>query len=87
MNLNDVLDESEVAELLDCEPSTVQESARRGELPAVKFGRSWRFPRTALLEALHTKALANKPKAAAPAKAVALRPVSAGRTPPVLPQI
>jgi hypothetical protein len=39
--MNDVLNENEVAEILDCEPATVKEKARNGELPAVKFGRSW----------------------------------------------
>ncbi|MDP3654284.1 MAG: helix-turn-helix domain-containing protein [Rhodoferax sp.] len=81
--MNDVLNEAEVAEILDCEPKTVQEKARLGELPAVKFGRSWRFPRTALLEALHAKALANKPKPALP-KAVQKTVVR--RLPPALPQ-
>lgn len=81
--MNDVLSEAEVAEILDCEPKTIQEKARLGELPALKFGRSWRFPRTALLEALHAKALANKPKAA-PIKAVQI-PVLR-RLPPTLPQ-
>ena len=46
--MNDVLDEVEVACLLACDQKTVQEKARSGVLPAVKFGRSWRFPRTAL---------------------------------------
>ena len=58
--MNDVLDESEVAKILDCEPKTVQEKARNGELPAIKFGRSWRFPRSALLQSLNDLALANK---------------------------
>lgn len=57
--MNDILDETEVAQLLDCEPRTVQEKARTGELPAVKFGRSWRFPRSALLQSLHELALKN----------------------------
>lgn len=82
--MNDVLNEQEVADILDCEPSTVQEKARLGELPAVKFGRSWRFPRTALLASLHDKALANKPKPA-PARAVQKQPVS--RVPPALPRL
>jgi excisionase family DNA binding protein len=60
--MNDVLDETEVAAILDCEPKTVQEKARSGELPAIKFGRSWRFPRSALMQALHELALANKGK-------------------------
>ena len=81
--MNDVLNETEVAQLLDCEPSTVQESARRGDLPGVKFGRSWRFPRTNLLSALHDKAMANKPKAAPVHKAVQKSPLR--RVPPALP--
>lgn len=60
--LNEILDAHEVAEILDCEPNTVREKARRGELPAVKFGRSWRFPKDALLKVLNELALANKPK-------------------------
>lgn len=65
--MNDVLDETEVAAILDCDPRTVQEKARLGELPAVKFGRSWRFPRDALLQSLNALALANKPKRSEPA--------------------
>lgn len=84
--MNDVLNETEAADLLDCEPSTAQEAARRGELPAVKFGRSWRFPRAALLEALNEKAMANmtKPPVRKP-KAVQL--ATARRAPPALPQL
>lgn len=58
--MNEVLDESEVAKLLDCEPRTVQEKARTGQLPAIKFGRSWRFPKDALLQALNNLAIANR---------------------------
>jgi len=82
--MNDVLNEAEAAELLDCEPSTVQEAARRGELPAVKFGRSWRFPRGALLQALDLKAMANMTRQpATKPKAVHIAPVR--RMPPALP--
>lgn len=81
--MNDVLSEAEVAELLDCEPKTVQEKARLGELPAVKFGRSWIFPRTALLEVLHHKALQNAPKKA-PA---AVYKQNLQRVPPRLPAL
>lgn len=81
--MNDVMDENEVAALLACEPSTVEEAARKGELPAVKFGRSWRFPRSALLAVLHEKAMANKPKAAKPKAVVSSLP---RRQPPALPQ-
>lgn len=64
--MSDILNEIEVAELLACEPSTVQTMAREGELPAVKFGKHWRFPRAALLEVVNRRALENttpKPKA------------------------
>ena len=81
--MNDVLDEAEVAELLDCEPKTVQEKARLGKLPAVKFGRSWRFPRSALMEALHKLALENTPKAPEAPKAIQLQVPK--RLRPVLP--
>lgn len=84
--MKDVLDELEAADLLDCEPSTVQEAARRGELPAVKFGRSWRFPRVALLQALDLQAMANMNKAKSQKpKAVQLSVLK--RMPPVLPTI
>ena len=85
--MSDILDESEVAALLDCQPTTVQEKARTGELPAVKYGRSWRFPRAALMEALNRQALANaKPKTKQPPTAV-VRPVSARRKAPALPAL
>jgi excisionase family DNA binding protein len=59
--LPEILDDIAVADLLDCDEKTIQEKARRGELPAVKFGRSWRFPRAALLQVLNDLALGNKP--------------------------
>ncbi len=78
--MNDILTVEQVAGLLDCEPGTVQNKARDNELPAIKFGRSWVFPKSALLEVLHTKALANTCKAAPVAKAikVKVRPVLVG---------
>lgn len=78
--MNDVLNEVEVAAILDCEPKTVQEKARSGELPAVKFGRSWRFPRVALLQSLNDMALANKPKTRPLQVAV---PPKSRRSPPI----
>ena len=42
----EVLDDEAAAALCDCEPATMQELARTGQLPAVKLGRSWRFPRS-----------------------------------------
>ncbi|MEJ1164741.1 helix-turn-helix domain-containing protein [Variovorax sp. CCNWLW186] len=52
-----MMSSEEVASYLDCETKTVEEAARTGRLPGVKFGRSWRFPLSALLEALHEEAM------------------------------
>ena len=38
----------EVAEYLRLEPNTVRAMARRGELPAIKLGRRWRFHNSAI---------------------------------------
>ena len=60
--MTDILNEAEVAEMLGCDSSTIQEKARCGEIPALKFGRSWRFPKAALLDALNIMAAANHTK-------------------------
>ena len=81
-----VLSEEEVAAILVCEPSTVQEKARLGQLPAVKIGRSWRFPVVALLESLNSKAKANEQRTPRIPMGVT---VSATKTrqPPTLPNL
>lgn len=84
--MSDLLTDAEVAALLDCEPSTIQEMVRTNKLPAAKFGRSWRFHRETLMEAIKQKTMENMvpAKPAAPAaKAVPLRKVA----PPALPQL
>ena len=48
----DVLTVSDVAALLDLKPDTVEEYARRGILPGRKLGRTWRFLRPELEEAI-----------------------------------
>jgi excisionase family DNA binding protein len=84
--VNDVMSKVEVASILDCEPDTVEEKARTGELPAVKYGRSWIFPRSALLECLHKQALENtKPKVRETPKATSKK--MARRAPPALPAL
>lgn len=79
--MNDILNKTEVAALLDCEESTVEEKARTRELPGVKIGRSWIFPREALLQRLNALALerAERPQPAAvlvskPARKQRIRP-------------
>lgn len=49
---DDVLTVADVAALLALKPYTVKEYARRGILPGRKLGRSWRFLRPELEEAI-----------------------------------
>ena len=49
---NEVMTAREVAELLKMPVSTIYELARRGELPARRLGRTWRFLRPRLEELL-----------------------------------
>jgi excisionase family DNA binding protein len=49
---DDVMTAPEAAELLKLPVSTVYELARRGELPASRLGRTWRFLRPRLEELL-----------------------------------
>ena len=46
----------ECAALLRCTPEQVEELARAGEIPGLKFGRSWLFVRADLLAYLAEKA-------------------------------
>lgn len=80
---DDILSKDEVASMLDCEPSTVEEKARNHELPGVKIGRSWLFPRQALMQRLNEMALA-RPVREQP-RAVIKQPVKRG--PPSLPPL
>lgn len=56
---SDVLSPEEMAQLLDCEVSTVDDKLRAGLLPGVKMGRSWVCPRSAVMQALHDQAMKN----------------------------
>lgn len=44
----------EVAEYLKLQPETIRSMARRGELPAIKLGKVWRFQKTAIHEKIST---------------------------------
>jgi len=54
---HDILNAKAVAALLRCDVGTVEDKTRRGVLPAVKFGRSWIYPRAALMQRLVELAL------------------------------
>jgi excisionase family DNA binding protein len=45
----------EVAEYLKLQPDTIRSMARRGELPAIKLGKVWRFTKIAIHEMLINK--------------------------------
>ncbi|MEZ2293061.1 helix-turn-helix domain-containing protein [Variovorax sp. RCC_210] len=80
----DILNKDQVAQLLDCEPSTVEEKARNHELPAVKIGRSWLFPRQALMQRLNEMALA-RPETTRPQGII--KQNTKRRGPPALPPL
>jgi excisionase family DNA binding protein len=53
----DIYTTQELAELLGCATTTIEDHARRGGLPGLKFGeQGWVFPRLATLEALNAQA-------------------------------
>lgn len=86
-----VLDVDQVAELMRCEPATVQEHARAGDLPGIKWGRDWVFPLGALLRVLDELAVQEAARRREKVKPSAVlhdikRP-KAKRAPPALPAL
>lgn len=47
---DDVLDVEQAAALMKLHPNTVREMAAAGTIPAHRYGKFWRFRRSALLE-------------------------------------
>ena len=52
-----VMNVDEVARYLRVVPDTIYRKARRGEIPAVKMGKVWRFPKETLDKWLNDAAL------------------------------
>ena len=52
-----IMNVDEVARYLGIVPDTVYRKARRGEIPAVKMGKVWRFPKETLDKWLNDQAL------------------------------
>jgi excisionase family DNA binding protein len=52
----EIIDATQCADMLGCEPEHAEELARCGDIPAVKIGRSWRFVRADLLAFLAERA-------------------------------
>lgn len=87
-----VLDVDQVAALMRCEPATVRDHARAGDLPGLKWGRDWVFPVGALVRRLDELAITDAARRREPSAPLAVSvPLTAGRSarraPPVLPQL
>ena len=52
-----VMNVDEVARYLRVVPDTIYRKARRGEIPAIKMGKVWRFPKETLDKWLNDSAL------------------------------
>ncbi|MDP3704252.1 MAG: helix-turn-helix domain-containing protein [Candidatus Omnitrophota bacterium] len=52
-----IMNVGEVARYLGVVPDTIYRKARRGEIPAVKMGKVWRFPKETLDKWLNDSAL------------------------------
>jgi len=90
--IDEVLEVKDVAAMLKCDDATVEERTRAGDLPGLKFGRSWIYPRAALLARLSEMAAAECALRRAPrgrplssAARVQERERSRRRAPPALP--
>jgi len=57
MVVSRVLNVDEVARYLGVVPDTIYRKARRGEIPAVKVGKVWRFPKETLERWLNDSAM------------------------------
>jgi excisionase family DNA binding protein len=49
----------DVADYLQLQPETIRSMARRGELPAIKLGKVWRFQRNAIHSMILSQDLTN----------------------------
>ncbi len=88
----DTINAEQCAKLLGCTEETVEELTRKGDLPGLKFGRSWVFVRSDLLAYLAERARleaderrsgrANAQRAAPPVRAIKPR----RQQPPALPR-
>lgn len=85
----DVLTAESAAPQLGCEPSTLEEMARNGEVPAIKLGRGgWVFPRRAFEDRLNELAIEQAKKRREPVRPVgAVVDARRRKGPPTLPRL
>jgi len=65
-----MLELTEAADLIKCEIARLEELLRSGELPGVKFGRSWVVPKEAFIARVNEIALAQSAERRAPKQPV-----------------
>lgn len=83
--MNDVFSPEQIAEILDCTPETAEEHLRSGNLPGIKFGRSWRSPREAFFARLNELATKQaEERRAPPGKVTWLNPKPTGKKKPLV---
>lgn len=71
----DALTPEQLAEALGCTVERINELAAAKELPAVRYGRSWRFPAAAVNEYLARQALDHvRQSPATPAQSIGRQP-------------
>ncbi len=86
----EVFASEDLAKMLHCSVTTIDERALRGDLPGLKFGHGWIFPAGALFQRLNELALeeARRRGQPAPRPSHILRPVEKRKkTPPALPKL
>lgn len=72
-NHHSLMTAPQVADLLRCSVRTVEDHARSGTLPGVKFGEGWVFPFDALMRAVNRLAEDGAAKRAEPLKPRAIQ--------------
>lgn len=78
--MSQILNSTQVAEMLGCTPRTVEEHARSGTLKATKFGESWIFLSDMVIEGIRAKCEAEAEQRRKPAvQSVSVAPVSSKR--------
>jgi excisionase family DNA binding protein len=85
---DELLTVDQVAALFDCSTETIEIETREGRLPGLKLGRSWRYPREALMRVLNERAIEEMSRKTPPPPGVTPLPEPRrGRrqTPPQLP--
>lgn len=71
----------QAADMLGCEPRTLEERLASGEFPGVKYGRSWRIVTTAMLQYLNEEATRNVGRKQPAANAAVLKTEPAAKRP------